>query len=211
MHSDRVNVVLYHHNGGFYQKISKYGETSRHWDMERVVHKKRIQATSTTLVIVMVVAGVVFIGCVGWLYLSSRTPQRLPEPVRKAVEYPKSIIGAQELDKEITALRKKIQRIKEEWQSGEKKESLLKELENVKSRFERLKEHTAPEARKRFNTLVENTEEVISGLREKFESVGDRLDHLLHNLDQITPKLSPKEKKVKPQEEEKNEKQESSD
>lgn len=214
MRGGKVNDVLAFCLVDFARGIQRSGKLTQCRLVQKRLHSKKALKARATLATVMVFSLVVFIASVVGLYLySSRTHSQLPEPVRKAIEYPKSIISPEDVDKEISALRKKIQGIKEEWKSGEKKEALLKELEKVKSRVEKLKGQVAPEARKRFDTLVENTEEVITGLREKFEGVGEKLDNLLHTLDQITPLLTSdkEEKQLKSQEEEENERQKESD
>ena len=171
------------------------------------MYKKQPDNSAKALWIVMILSVVLFVAAVGALFYTGAGRGSLPGPIERTLDFPGKILADDQVNTEIDGLRTKLRDIRSRWQSGEQKDSLLKQLDNVKYQLLDLKEKTSPAIKDKIHHLLDNTDEVMTGVNGQIKDVGSKFDQLIHDLEDLSYNLGLKNKESRTftKEEEENE------
>lgn len=138
------------------------------------LQKNRFRAASSTLIIFSCFSFLVFAAALWWLYSSAKFKPFSADSVKDI-----------KLDKELDFLRGKIQQLKHQWDSGERKEQLLEQLQAIKKRLEKIKEQSSTVVQKRIQDLIDSTEDLMARIKREVGNIGEKFDTLAKGLEQL--------------------------
>ena len=137
------------------------------------------------VLLLLILSFLVFIAAVWWLVHERNS--RMDE-VGVETSRPQAF-QSRPLAREMDEINNMLQQAQERWKSGASHESILEQLEAIKVRLSHIKNDSAPALQEQYSELVKRTDDIITGIRERMDAVGDLFNNLMSGFQDVRNKL----------------------